>query len=685
MVSQYYETYAAWQRDPLNFWAEAAKGIDWIQAPQNIFDAKAGVYGRWFPDATCNTCWNALDRHVLAGHGARIAYIYDSPLSGMKRKFSYSDTLLEVATLAAVLQDFGVNKGDRVLIYMPMIPEAAFAMLACARIGAIHSVVFGGFASKELATRIDDAAPKLILTASCGIEPKRIAPYKPLLDEAISLATVKPQATLLLQRPQVQAVLHERDHDWAELVAAAKKRGRQAPCVELAATDPLYILYTSGTTGKPKGVVRDNGGHMVALKWTMKNLYGVEPGEVWWTASDVGWVVGHSYIIYAPLLHGCTSIIYEGKPVGTPDPGAFWRMISENHVVAFFTAPTAFRAIKREDPKGKYLGAYDISCLRTLFLAGERADPDTIAWAERMLGVPVIDHWWQTETAWAIAGNLVGLGLLPVKRGSPSVPLPGYDLQVVDGAAQPVPPGQMGSLVVKLPLPPGCLPTLWQQDAHMVESYLTEFPGFYKTGDAGYRDEDGYVYVMARTDDIINVAGHRLSTGGMEEVLSSHQGVAECAVIGIKDDLKGEVPCGFVVLKAGVNQLPAELEREIVTLVRDKIGPVAAFKIAIVVNRLPKTRSGKILRGTMKKIADGDAWTMPATIDDSAVLSEITAALQGRLAGKILRQKLRNEVRDRAFAIWQRRVQVGESYFGDASSDWLTARNELGIPPDLVL
>ena len=427
MVSQYAETYAAWQRDPLNFWAKAAKEIDWIQAPQKIFDAKAGVYGRWFPDATCNTCWNALDRHVLAGHGARIAYIYDSPLSGMKRKFSYSDTLLEVATLAAVLQDFGVTKGDRVLIYMPMIPEAAFAMLACARIGAIHSVVFGGFASKELATRINDAAPKLILTASCGIEPKRIALYKPLLDEAISLAAVKPQATLLLQRPQAQAVLDERDHDWAELVAAAKTRGQQAPCVELAATDPLYILYTSGTTGKPKGVVRDNGGHMVALKWTMKNLYGVDPGEVWWTASDIGWVVGHSYIVYAPLLHGCTSIIYEGKPVGTPDPGAFWRVISENRVVAFFTAPTAFRAIKREDPEGKYLGAYDISCLRTLFLAGERADPDTIAWAERMLGVPVIDHWWQTETAWAIAGNLVGLGLLPVKRGSPTVPLPGYD------------------------------------------------------------------------------------------------------------------------------------------------------------------------------------------------------------------------------------------------------------------
>jgi propionyl-CoA synthetase len=631
MVSQYDETYAAWQRDPLNFWAEAAKEIEWIQTPQNIFDAKAGVYGHWFPDATCNTCWNALDRHVVAGQGARIAISYDSPLSGMKRKFSYSDTLLEVATLAAVLQDFGVNKGDRVLIYMPMIPEAVFAMLACARIGAVHSVVFGGFASKELATRIDDAAPKLILTASCGIEPKRIALYKPLLDAAISLAKCKPDATLLFQRAQAQAELHKRDHDWAELVAAAKTRGQQTPCIELAATDPLYVLYTSGTTGKPKGVVRDNGGHMVALKWTMKNLYGVEPGEVFWAASDVGWVVGHSYIVYGPLLHGCTSILYEGKPVGTPDPGAFWRVISENDVAALFTAPTAFRAIKREDPQGKCLGAYDVSCLRTLFLAGERADPDTIAWAERILGVPVIDHWWQTETGWSIVGNPVGLGLLPVKRGSPTVPLPGYDVQVVDDAAHPVATGQMGSLVVKMPLPPGCLPTLWQQDAQMVESYLREFPGFYKTGDAGYRDADGYLYIMSRTDDIINIAGHRLSTGGMEEVLSSHQDVAECAVVGIKDDLKGEVPCGFVVLKAGANRMPAEVEQELVTLVRDKIGPVAAFKIAIVVNRLPKTRSGKTLRGTMKKIADGDAWTMPATIDDPAVLSEIAAALQGRL------------------------------------------------------
>jgi propionyl-CoA synthetase len=686
MVSQYAETYAAWQRDPLNFWAEAAKEIDWIRAPQMIFDAKAGVYGRWFPDATCNTCWNALDRHVVAGHGARNALVYDSPLSGTKRKFSFSDALLEVATLAAVLQDFGVSKGDRVLIYMPMIPEAVFAMLACARIGAIHSVVFGGFASKELATRINDAAPKLILTASCGLEPKRVVPYKPLVDEAISMAKSKPQATLLFQRPQAQAVLNERDHDWAELVAAAKTRGQQAPCVELAATDPLYILYTSGTTGKPKGVVRDNGGHMVALKWTMKNLYGIEPGEVFWAASDVGWVVGHSYIVYAPLLHGCTTILYEGKPVGTPDPGAFWRVASENRIPALFTAPTAFRAIKKEDPEGKYLGAYDLSCFRTLFLAGERSDPDTIAWAERMLGVPVIDHWWQTETAWAIVGNLVGLGALPVKPGSPTVPLPGYDVQVVDAAAQPVETGQMGSLVVKLPLPPGCLPTLWQHDAEMAESYLTEFPGFYKTGDAGYRDADGYFYIMSRTDDIINVAGHRLSTGGMEEVLSSHKDVAECAVIGARDELKGEVPCGFVVLKAGVDREPAEVERELVGLVRDKIGPVAAFKIAIVVARLPKTRSGKILRGTMKKIADHDPWNMPATIDDPAALPEIAAALQRRSSkAESQLQELRNQVQNRAFEIWARRVQETGSESGNAESDWFAARKELGIPADLLL
>src|SRR6516165_6810551 len=633
MVSRYAETYAAWQRDPLNFWAEAAKEIDWVEAPQNIFDAKAGVYGRWFPDATCNTCWNALDRHVMAGQGARIALAYDSPLAGVKRKFSYSDTLLEVATLAAVLQDFGVNKGDRVLIYMPMIPETVFAMLACARIGAVHSVVFGGFASKELAARINDAAPKLILTASCGIEPKRIAPYKPLLDAAIGLAESKPQATLLFQRPQERTVLHERDHDWAKLVAAAKMRGQQAPCVELSATDPLYILYTSGTTGKPKGVVRDNGGHMVALKWTMKSLYGVDPGEVYWAASDIGWVVGHSYIVYAPLLHGCTSILYEGKPVGTPDAGAFWRVIAEHGCAAMFTAPTAFRAIKKEDPQGKLLANYDLAKFRTLFLAGERADPDTLIWAENLLKKPVIDHWWQTETGWAIAGNPVGLGQLPVKHGSPTVAMPGYDVRVLDEGGRELPAGKMGSIVVKLPLPPACLPTLWQQDEWFKQSYLTEFPGYYKTADAGYKDADGYIYVMSRTDDIINVAGHRLSTGGMEEVLSAHPDVAECAVIGIADALKGEVPCGFVVLKAGVDRAIADIEQECVGLVREKIGPVAAFKLILTVARLPKTRSGKILRGTMKKIADGEAWNMPATIDDPAILDEIGGALRDKGIG----------------------------------------------------
>ncbi|RFB78471.1 propionyl-CoA synthetase [Methylovirgula sp. 4M-Z18] len=630
MASHYAETYAAWQRDPIGFWAAAAKDIDWIKPPSRIFDPEAGVYGHWFPDATCNTCWNAVDRHVNNGLGTRVAISYDSPVTGAKRKITYAELQHEVATLAAVLRDLGVDTGDRVLIYMPMIPEAVFGMLACARIGAVHSVVFGGFASRELATRIDDAAPKLVLTASCGIEPNRVVPYKPLLDEAISLATAKPDATLLYQRPQMEAVLHARDHNWADRVAAAKAASHTAPCVELKATDPLYILYTSGTTGKPKGVVRDNGGHMVAQKWTMQNFYGVKSDETFWAASDIGWAVGHSLTVYAPLLHGCTTILFEGKPVGTPDPGTFWRIIEENKVVALFTAPTAFRAIKKEDPEGKYVGRYDLSSLRTLFLAGERSDPDTIAWASRLLNVPVVDNWWQTETSWVMVGNPVGMGLLPIKPGSASVPIPGYDVQVVDEAAHPVPAGTMGSIVVKLPLPPGCLPTLWQQDERMRESYLSEFPGFYKTADAGYRDADGYVYIMGRTDDIINVAGHRLSTGGIEEVLASHQDVAECAVIGIKDPLKGEAPCGFVVLKSGVRKPPAEVEREVVALVRDRIGPVASFKIAIAVNRLPKTRSGKILRGTMKKIADGDAWTMPPTIDDPAVLGEITDALKGR-------------------------------------------------------
>jgi propionyl-CoA synthetase len=627
--TRYPEIYARSQRDPQGFWAEAAQEIDWYEPATKIFDPAAGVYGRWFVGASCNTCWNAVDRHVKNGRGDQPAIIYDSPLDGTKLPLSYATLLAEVRVLAAVLQDAGVGKGDRVILYMPMVPEALIGMLACARIGAIHSVVFGGFAAKELATRIDDAKPKLILSASCGLEPGRVVQYKPLLDEALTLSSAKPDACIILQRRQAEARMVEgRDHDWAQLRAAALKEGKAADCVPVAATDPLYILYTSGTTGKPKGVVRDNGGHMVALKWSMKNFYGVEPGEVYWSASDVGWVVGHSYIVYAPLLHGCTTILYEGKPIGTPDAGAFWRVISEHACVTMFTAPTAFRAIKKEDPQGKLLAQYDLSKFRALFLAGERADPDTLIWAEKLLKVPVLDHWWQTETGWAIAGNPLGLGMLPVKHGSPTVAMPGYDLQVVDEAARPLPPNKMGSIVVRLPLPPSCLPTLWQQDGRFKESYLTEFPGYYKTADAGFKDEDGYIYVMGRTDDIINVAGHRLSTGGMEEVLASHRDVAECAVMGIKDELKGEVPCGFVVLKAGVNRPPAEIERELVALVREKIGPVAAFKLAIIVARLPKTRSGKILRGTMKKIADGDPWTMPATIDDPVVLEEIGAALR---------------------------------------------------------
>jgi propionyl-CoA synthetase len=632
--SRYPETYARWRRDPEGFWTEAALGIDWYEHPRKIFDPDAGVYGRWFADGVCNTCFNAIDRHVAQGRGNQPAIIYDSPVTGTKRSISYSELLEEVKTLAAVLHDFGVTKGDRVILYMPMVPEALFAMYACARIGAIHSVVFGGFAPRELATRIDDAKPKLILTASCGIETARVIPYKPLIDEAIRLSAHKPEAMLLFQRPQLEAaMIPGRDHDWAQARAAAIRDGRSADCVRLAATDPLYILYTSGTTGVPKGVVRDNGGHMVALNWSMKNLYGVAPGETYWAASDIGWVVGHSYIVYAPLFYGCTTILYEGKPVGTPDAGAFWRVIGEHGAAAMFTAPTAFRAIKKEDPQGKLLANYDLSKFRTLFLAGERADPDTIQWAERILNVPVIDHWWQTETGWCIAGNPVGLGQLPVKYGSSSVPMPGYDIQILDDARKPVPHGKMGSIVVKLPLPPSCLPTLWQQDQRFKESYLEEFPGYYKTADAGFLDEDGYLFIMSRTDDIINVAGHRLSTGGMEEILSGHPDVAECAVVGIKDDLKGEVPCGFIVLKTGVNRPPNEIEKEIVGLVRDKIGPVAAFKLAITVNRLPKTRSGKILRGTMKKIADRDAWSMPATIDDPAILDEIAAALRGRGLG----------------------------------------------------
>lgn len=627
--SRYREVHARSLADPEGFWGEVAQSIDWIEPPTKVFDPSLGLYGRWFPGAKVNTCYNALDRHVAGGRADQLALIHDSPLTGTVSKYTYAEMLREVQTLAAIMQDFGVQKGDRVILYMPMVPESMVAMLACARIGAVHSVVFGGFAAKELATRIEDAKPKLILSASCGIEPGRIVKYKPLLDEAIELASVKPEACIILKRPQQDCELKAgRDHDWASLREQALAAGKKADCVAVDATDPLYILYTSGTTGKPKGVVRDNGGHLVALKWTMENLYGIKPGEVWWCASDIGWVVGHSYIIYGPLIHGATSIMYEGKPVGTPDAGAFWRVISEHGAVALFTAPTAFRAIRKEDPDGSFIRKYDLSKLRTLFLAGERADPPTVEWAEQQLKVPVIDHWWQTETGWCIAGNPVGLGLLPVKHGSPTVPMPGYKLEVVDEGAKPVPAGTMGSIVIKLPLPPGNLPTLWQQDERCRESYFADYPGYYKTSDAGYVDEDGYVFVMGRTDDIINVAGHRLSTGGMEEILASHPDVAECAVLGINDPIKGEVPCGLIVLKTGVDRDPAEIEKEIVKLVRDKLGPVAAFKLAITVPRLPKTRSGKILRGTIKKIADGDAWTMPATIEDPTALDDISSALK---------------------------------------------------------
>ncbi|RDI57271.1 propionyl-CoA synthetase [Microvirga subterranea] len=628
--SRYHDVYARWKTNPVGFWEEAAREIDWIRPADKIFDPDAGTYGRWFVGAQCNTCYNAVDRHV-ATRGDQAAIIYDSPITGTKQTLTYAELQDEVATLAAVLQDMGVRKGDRVVLYMPMIPQASIGMLACARIGAIHSVVFGGFAPKELATRIDDAKPKVILSASCGIEGSRVIPYKPLLDEAITLSSSKPDSCLVFQRPQLDCSLVDgRDRDWKAEVSRARAEGRKAECVAVAATDPLYVLYTSGTTGKPKGVVRDNGGHMVALKWTMKNFFGVDPGEVFWAASDVGWVVGHSYIVYGPLLHGATAILYEGKPVGTPDAGAYWRVIAEHGVVTLFTAPTAFRAIKKEDPDAKLLEGHDLSHFRALFLAGERADPDTIRWAETILKVPVIDHWWQTETGWPVAGNPLGLGALPVKHGSPTVPMPGYILEVLDEGGKPVPPNTMGAIVIKLPLPPGCLPTLWHADERFRESYLSVYPGYYNTSDAGYLDEDGYVWVMGRTDDIINVAGHRLSTGGMEEVLASHPAVAECAVIGIKDALKGEVPCGFVVLKSGVQTAPERVETELVSLVREKIGPVAAFKLAITVGRLPKTRSGKILRGTMKKIADGDSWSMPATIDDPIILSEIGDVLKQR-------------------------------------------------------
>jgi len=626
-MSRYHEVYQSWREDPIGFWGDAAKEIDWAKPWDSVFNPDAGIYGRWFEGAECNTCYNCLDRHVENGRGEQAALIYDSPITDTKRTLTYAQLLDEVSILAGALQAKGIEKGDRVILYLPMIPQAAVAMLACARIGAVHSVVFGGFAATELATRIDDARPKAILTASCGVEPNRIVEYKPLLDEAIEIATHKPEFCVVFQREQLSAdLIAERDYDWGAFVANATP----AACVMVAATDPLYILYTSGTTGTPKGVIRDNGGHMVALKWTMKNVYGVDPGEVYWAASDVGWVVGHSYIVYAPLLHGCTTIMFEGKPVGTPDAGTFWRVISEHGVVAMFTAPTAFRAIKKEDPKGELIKNYDLSKFRTLFLAGERADTNTIQWAERCLGVPVLDHWWQTESGWPMAANPVGLGTLPVKYGSPTVPMPGYDVRIVDEAGSEIKDGDIGVIVVKLPLPPGCLPSLWNNDDRFKSSYLEAFEGYYETADAGYKDEDGYLYIMARTDDIINVAGHRLSTGGMEEVLSSHPDVAECAVIGKADSLKGQVPLGFIVINAGVNRPDEEIEQECVQLVRQKIGPVAAFKLAIVVSGLPKTRSGKILRATMRCIADNESYKMPATIEDAGVLDAIADTLDRR-------------------------------------------------------
>ncbi|GGF48905.1 propionyl-CoA synthetase [Mameliella alba] len=622
----YQDVYDRAQADPEGFWMSAAEAIDWEKKPSKaLFDRGDHMY-EWFADGMVNTCWNAVDRHVEAGRGEQTAIIYDSPITHTKREISYVELRNRVANLAGALRAKGVEKGDRVIIYMPMIPEALEAMLACARLGAVHSVVFGGFAASELAVRIDDAQPKCIIAASCGMEPGRVVHYKPLLDGAIDQAKHKPDFCVIFQREQEVAHLEEgRDYNWHGFQYGVEP----ADCVPVEGNHPAYILYTSGTTGQPKGVVRPTAGHLVALNWTMKNLYNVDPGDVFWAASDVGWVVGHSYICYGPLIHGNTTIVFEGKPVGTPDAGTFWRVISEHKVKSFFTAPTAFRAVKREDPKGEFVGKYDLSCLKAVYLAGERADPDTIQWAQDQLKVPVIDHWWQTETGWCIAGNPLGIEELPTKLGSPAKPMPGYDIQILDEGGHPMKQGELGAIAVKLPLPPGTLPTLWNAEARFKKSYLEHFPGYYETGDAGMIDEDGYVYIMARTDDVINVAGHRLSTGGMEEVLASHPDVAECAVIGVTDQLKGQLPLGFLCLSSGVNRPHEEIVAESVKLVREKIGPVAAFKLACVVDRLPKTRSGKILRRTMVQIADGEEFKMPATIDDPAILDEIREALQG--------------------------------------------------------
>jgi len=624
-MGRYAEAYRRSLDDPAGFWGEAATAIDWVEPWERVLDDSDAPFYRWFSGGRLNTCWNALDRHVERGRGDQPALIYDSPVTDTDAAYSYRELRDAVARFAGVLAALGVETGDRVIVYMPMVPEAVIAMLGCARLGAVHSVVFGGFASHELASRIDDAKPKAVVSASCGIEPGRIVDYKPLLDAAIDLALSKPAHCVILQRPQRRASLVPgRDLDWDE----ALSRAEPTDCVTVSATDPLYILYTSGTTGQPKGIVRDNGGHAVALAWSMRHVYGVEPGEVYWAASDVGWVVGHSYIVYAPLLHGCTTVLYEGKPVGTPDVGAFWRVISQHRVRTMFTAPTAFRAIRQQDPEGSHIDRYDLSRFEQLFLAGERCDPETLVWAEEKLGVPVIDHWWQTETGWAIAANCLGLERLPVVAGSPTRAVPGWDLHVVDGAGADVAAGETGALVVRLPMPPGATPTLWNADERFREAYLTRYPGHYQTGDAGYIDEDGYVFVMSRTDDVINVAGHRLSTGAIEEVLAAHPAVAECAVLGVADELKGQLPLGLLVLKAGVERPHEEIASEAVQLVRKRIGPVASFKTAVVVDRLPKTRSGKILRGTMRRIADHEQYTTPATIDDPAILDEIAHALR---------------------------------------------------------
>lgn len=624
----YDDTYAAWRRDPAGWWAKAAKGITWDTPPAAAFDGALGVYGRWFPGGRLNTCFNAVDRHVAAGRGAQPAIIWDSPMTGRIETTTYAGLQQRVAKIAGALAARGVGKGDRVVIYMPMVPEAAMAMLACARLGAVHSVVFGGFAAAELAARIADAKPKAIVSASCGLEPGRVVKYKPLLDAAIGLSPHKPSSVLILQREAATCELTPgRDEDLLAAEAAAAPH----PCVPVESTDPLYILYTSGTTGAPKGILRDNGGHAVALHNSMSMVYGVGPGDVFWAASDVGWVVGHSYIVYAPLLAGCTTVLFEGKPVGTPDAGTFWRVCEQHRVKVLFTAPTAIRAIKKEDPDGAFLKRYDLSRMEALYLAGERCDPDTITWSERLLAKPVVDHWWQTETGWTITGNFRGLGLFPTRAGSGGKPAPGYDVVVLDEAHQEVPRGQIGSLAVRLPLPPSCLPTLFNADDRFRDAYLSAFPGYYSTADAGMVDEDGYVWVMSRTDDIINVAGHRLSTGAMEEVLASHPDVAECAVVGVRDTLKGQVPLGLVVLKSGVVKGEEAISKELIAMVRDQIGPVAAFKDARVVARLPKTRSGKILRATLRKIADGDDYVVPPTIDDPAILDEVGGVLKAAM------------------------------------------------------